>query len=67
MEPGDRNHPTEQTVPVLAWTVACISCHDSDSALAHAQSNTSMGGVEACSVCHDPTSTFNVALEHKLR
>ena len=34
-------------------TAACTACHDSDAALAHAQSNTaSPSGDEACSVCH---------------
>jgi len=33
-------------------TSVCLSCHDSDSAIAHAITNTVPGDGEACAVCH---------------
>ncbi|MGH7789251.1 MAG: multiheme c-type cytochrome, partial [Candidatus Binatia bacterium] len=38
-----------QTGPIAA---VCTACHDSDAALAHAETQTAPDGVEACSVCH---------------
>jgi OmcA/MtrC family decaheme c-type cytochrome len=37
------------TAPI---TAACTSCHDSDAALAHAETQTTEDNREACSVCH---------------
>jgi OmcA/MtrC family decaheme c-type cytochrome len=38
-----------QTEPI---TSVCTACHDSDAAIAHAQTQTAPDGAEACAVCH---------------
>lgn len=38
-----------QTAPI---TSVCTACHDSESAVAHAQTQTAPDGTEACAVCH---------------
>lgn len=38
-----------QTEPI---TAVCTACHDSDSAIAHAATQTAPDGTEACQVCH---------------
>ncbi len=45
---------------------ACLSCHDSDAAAAHAATNTSDTGVEACEVCHGAGAIADVAVVHAL-
>lgn len=65
--PSDRNHPTMQGVPVLEWTVACGSCHNSPSALAHMELKTTVAGQESCETCHGEGSAFDVELMHKTR
>lgn len=44
-------------------TNACLSCHASQAAAAHAQVNTAPAG-ESCSVCHGRTSEFSVDRVH---
>jgi OmcA/MtrC family decaheme c-type cytochrome len=46
-----------------ATTAACLSCHASRDAAAHAQLNTAPLG-ESCTVCHGPNSQFSVAKVH---
>ncbi len=46
-----------------ATTAACLSCHTSRDAAAHAQLNTAPLG-ESCTVCHGPNSEFSVAKVH---
>jgi OmcA/MtrC family decaheme c-type cytochrome len=67
IEPSARTHPAGQLLPTRAWRAACGSCHDSDAAQAHIDSQTSPSGAEACAVCHDPDGLFNVELMHKVR
>lgn len=48
--------------PLAATTAACLSCHDSRDAFAHASLNTTTFGgqpAEACGVCHGPNSTLS--------
>jgi len=64
--------PTNNFVPVTTqWTgpeaSACLSCHDSGSARAHAMSNTDQGsGAEACATCHGAGKTYDPAPYHAL-
>jgi cytochrome c553 len=45
---------------------ACITCHDSDDARAHADLNTTVDGREACGVCHGPGRESAVDVAHGL-
>ena len=47
-------------------TSACIACHDSESALAHATVMTTSKGIESCAACHGNGKDFDVALTHTL-
>lgn len=42
---------------------ACISCHDSAEAMAHADAN-SLGDVDTCSLCHAPGAIADPAIFH---
>jgi OmcA/MtrC family decaheme c-type cytochrome len=66
-EPTPRNHPTQQVKPTRSWRAACGACHDSDSAGAHIDINTSASGFESCEVCHGTAGDFAVQLMHKVR
>jgi hypothetical protein len=66
LEPADRNHPTEQVLPVLAWRAVCRACHDAANDDAHMAAYTS-GGFESCDVCHAPGGVLPVDLAHKTR
>ncbi|MBI4310767.1 MAG: hypothetical protein HY681_03205 [Chloroflexi bacterium] len=55
--------------------LACMACHDSDSAQAHAEINTAYNGstdpfdvnkVETCKVCHGVNREFSVESVHKI-
>jgi OmcA/MtrC family decaheme c-type cytochrome len=45
-------------------TDACTSCHDSAMVAAHAETNTTASGAEACSVCHGEGSVVAVSVVH---
>lgn len=45
-------------------TDACTSCHDSAAAAAHAETNTTGSGAEACAVCHGEGSIEAVSAVH---
>ncbi len=63
--PSDRDHPTEQGLPVRVWGTVCGSCHDSADATLHIDGQTTAGGVEACAVCHGPGKELGVEKVHK--
>lgn len=48
-------------------TAACLGCHDSAAAAAHAEVNTTLSGVEACDVCHGPGKDEDVSVVHPIR
>jgi hypothetical protein len=62
--PTNRDHPTEQGAPVRSWRVVCGACHDSSSAHAHIDVQTSPSGVESCAVCHGPLRDEDVVKVH---
>ena len=43
---------------------ACLACHDSDAAAAHAETNTTATGGEACEVCHGEGAIAAVSEVH---
>ena len=67
LSPANRDHPTQQGLPVRAWKAACGTCHDSAQSLGHIDLQTTPAGLEVCGVCHDPGRAFEVQLAHKVR
>jgi predicted CXXCH cytochrome family protein len=45
-------------------TDACTSCHDAADAAAHAETNTTASGAEACGVCHGEGAIAAVSEVH---
>lgn len=45
---------------------ACLACHDADDAAAHAETNTTASGAEACGVCHGEGAIEAVSAVHAL-
>jgi mono/diheme cytochrome c family protein len=64
LDPTDRSHPTEQTVPLAAWASACAICHDDVLAVAHMVANTAPSGAESCVICHGPGESEAVDVVH---
>jgi OmcA/MtrC family decaheme c-type cytochrome len=59
--------PRDLWSPTLPTSAACLGCHDSVAAAAHAYLNTAaIGGTsfESCSVCHKETADFAVSKAH---
>ena len=53
--------------PMGPTTAACLGCHDSNDAQAHAYLNTATFGTksqEACGACHDPGSEWSADRVH---
>jgi hypothetical protein len=55
--------PTSILEPLMPETSSCLSCHDSDSAAVHADSNSTDLG-EACATCHGTGKTYSVERVH---
>jgi OmcA/MtrC family decaheme c-type cytochrome len=64
LDPTDRSHPTEQTVPLATWAGACAICHDDVLAVAHMVANTAPSGAESCVICHGPGESEAVDVVH---
>jgi OmcA/MtrC family decaheme c-type cytochrome len=56
--------PRDLINPMPATTSACLSCHGSLSATAHADINTSEKFGESCAVCHGPNADFSIDRVH---
>lgn len=62
LDPADGSEMVDgETGPI---TSVCTSCHDSDAAAAHAATQTSPDGDEACSVCHMEGRSVAVSEAH---
>lgn len=57
-------NPFELISPAGRETAACISCHDTKAAAAHAALNTHPTLGEACSACHGASSEYSVSRVH---
>jgi OmcA/MtrC family decaheme c-type cytochrome len=56
--------PQGLMTPAPATTSACTACHQTKSALAHAQANTDAKFGESCDVCHGAGKDFDVNKAH---
>lgn len=52
---------------LLPTRAVCTACHDNAATAAHAELETTAGGVESCEVCHGPGSEFAVDSAHAIR
>ena len=59
----DTQTPNDWYTPKQPTAAACLACHDSQSAAAHAYSMTAPFG-EACASCHGPDAEFSVDKVH---
>jgi hypothetical protein len=66
-DPPPRDHPTAQGIGVRVWGFVCGSCHDSSSAHAHIDVNTTPAGAEACATCHGENGFMRVQGVHIVR
>ncbi|HPP00316.1 MAG: OmcA/MtrC family decaheme c-type cytochrome [Candidatus Omnitrophica bacterium] len=56
-----------KNVRIPPTSAACNSCHDNDSALAHAELNTTSEGIESCAVCHREGRDASIAEAHAVK
>ncbi len=57
----------KETIKVAPATAACIGCHDTPDAQAHAGAATTVLGFESCAVCHGEGDAFSVSTMHGLQ
>lgn len=62
LNPSDGSTVVDGVIPPMSS--ACTSCHDSDEAWAHVESQTTSGGIESCEVCHAEGRPFAVSVMH---
>ncbi len=53
-----------RTIVTQPQTSACTSCHDSPATAAHALTNTTFDGAEACATCHGPGKVEDAGALH---
>ena len=56
-----------QEMSTAPETSACTGCHDAPATLAHAQTNTTLDGLEACATCHGAGAIEDVTVVHRQR
>ena len=61
-----RSWVVSSTITYAPAAKACLGCHDSTDARAHAEVNTTLLGAEACTVCHGPGANDDVARVHPI-
>jgi predicted CXXCH cytochrome family protein len=71
LNPDPTKWPTapfvESTPAVIpAIQTACLACHDGTDAKAHAETQTTASGAEACGVCHEEGRIEAVSEVHAL-
>ncbi len=64
LDPATGNPVPADPPQVAPITSACTACHDSDEAMAHAETQTAPDGVEACAVCHAEGRLAPVSAAH---
>lgn len=64
LDPATGNAVPADPPQVAPITSVCTACHDSDPAMAHAETQTAPDGVEACAVCHAEGREVPVSVVH---
>ncbi|MGE3500141.1 MAG: OmcA/MtrC family decaheme c-type cytochrome [Candidatus Binatia bacterium] len=67
LDPATGNVIPADPAEIQPITAVCTSCHDSESARAHAATNTAPDGTEACLVCHEEGAPYAVSVVHAVR